>query len=147
MNNIDKALHCFQNGYNCSQAIFSTYSEQLGLPQDLALKISCPFGAGMGRTAETCGAVTGAYLLIGLKHGKYLPEDTVSKENSYALVNEFNRRFLEHHGSLLCKELLHNDMKNPEELAYIQEHALWDTVCPHFISTSAILVEELLELS
>jgi C_GCAxxG_C_C family probable redox protein len=146
MNKVEHALGCFQNGFNCSQAIFSTYSDQLGLDKETALKISCPFGGGMGRMSGTCGAVTGAYMLIGLKYGKYLPEDNDSKEKSYALVKEFTEKFNTIHGSISCKDLLKKDMKNPEDLNYIKENGLWDKLCPIFISDAAQLIEELLEL-
>jgi C_GCAxxG_C_C family probable redox protein len=146
MSKVENAVHIFRNGFNCSQAVFSAYSEQLGLNQETALKIACPFGAGIGRTAETCGAVTGAYMLIGLKYGKSKPEDNEAKEKSYALVKEFNEKFKELHGSILCKELLNYDMKNPEDLRQIKEEGLWDTLCPVFVRDSARIIEKLLEL-
>lgn len=146
MSKVENAVQCFSNGFNCSQAIFSTYSKQLGLDEETALKIACPFGAGMGRMSETCGAVTGAYMLIGLKHGKFLSEDNEAKEKSYALVQEFNEKFNAIHGSIQCKDLLQYDMKNPEDLLAIKEKGLWDKLCPIFIRDAAILIEDLLEL-
>lgn len=146
MSKAENAVKIFSNSFNCSQAVFAAYSEQLGLDQETALKIACPFGAGMGRMAETCGAVTGAYMLIGLKYGKYKPEDNEAKEKSYVLLKEFNEKFKELHGSILCKELLNYDMKNPEDLRQIKEKGLWDTYCPVFVRDSAGIIEELLEL-
>ena len=55
---VNEAVDCFNNGFNCSQAILSTYCEQFGLDKITALKLSCGLGAGMGRLGETCGAVT-----------------------------------------------------------------------------------------
>ena len=68
MNNskVNDAVACFNNGFNCAQAIFTAYCDELGLDEETALKIACGFGAGMGRLQETCGAVSGAYLAIGL---------------------------------------------------------------------------------
>ncbi|WP_242975830.1 C-GCAxxG-C-C family protein [Desulfosporosinus sp. FKB] len=66
----DIAVDCFLSGFNCAQAVFSTYSNDLGLTMEMAKKIACGFGAGMGYIGETCGAVTGALMLIGLKYGK-----------------------------------------------------------------------------
>ena len=146
MSKAEAAVHIFNQGFNCSQALLSTYGEQLGLNKETALKIACPFGAGMGRMSETCGAVTGAYMLIGLKHGKYLAEDDESKEKSYALVNEFNEKFNSLHGSILCKDLLKYDMKKPEDMAAIKEQGLWQKLCPIFIRDAAQVIEELLDL-
>lgn len=146
MSTVDNAVQCFSNGFNCSQAILSAYCEQLGLDKETALKIACPFGAGMGRMSETCGAVSGAFMLIGLKYGKYLPEDNEAKEKSYALVKEFTEKFNSIHGSINCRDLLKYDMKNPEDLQAIKEKGLWDKVCPMFIRDTAHIIEELLEL-
>lgn len=146
MSKAENAVQCFNNGFNCSQAIFSTYCEQLGLDKETALKIACPFGGGMGRMSKTCGAVTGAYMLIGLKYGKYLPDDEAAKDKSYALVKEFTNRFEAIHGSICCRDLLEYDMNDPEELQYIKENGLWNTLCPGFIRNSAEIIEELLGL-
>jgi C_GCAxxG_C_C family probable redox protein len=146
MSKVENAVQCFNNGFNCSQAIFSTYSEQLGLEKETALKIACPFGSGMGRMGETCGAVTGAYMLIGLKYGKYLPEDNEAKEKSFQLLKEFTDKFNEIHGSIICRDLLKYDMRTEEGLTYIKEHGLWDSLCPIFIRDAAQIIEEMLEL-
>jgi C_GCAxxG_C_C family probable redox protein len=61
----EQAADTFKNGFNCAQAVFATYAEEFGIDRTEALKISCGFGAGMGRRQEVCGAVSGAILLIG----------------------------------------------------------------------------------
>lgn len=146
MSKVENAVQCFSNGFNCSQAVFSTYCDQLGLDRETALKIACPFGAGMGRMAETCGAVTGAYMLIGLQQGKYRSDDNAAKEKSYDLVTEFSEKFKAIHGSICCKDLLNSDLSTPEGLKYIKDNGLWDSLCPVFIKDSALIIEELLDL-
>jgi C_GCAxxG_C_C family probable redox protein len=146
MSKAENAVQCFGNGFNCSQAIFSTYCEQFGLDPVTALKVATPFGSGIARTAQTCGAVTGALMLIGLKYGKYLPEDNDSKEKCFQLAMEFTDRFKAIHGSAICCDLLKSDLSTPEGLQYIKDNNLWDTLCPVFIRDAAKLVEELLEL-
>ncbi len=143
----DEAIKCFNAGFNCSQAVLSTYCERLGLSKETALKIACPFGGGMARTGETCGAVTGAYMLIGLKEGKYLPEDGGAKENTYRLVHEFNDRFKEIYGSLLCKDILSCDISTEKGMKFAEEHNLYKTLCPGFIRDASIIIEDLLELN
>ena len=93
MNKVERAVSCFKTGFSCSQALLSTYGTQFGLTRETALKISGAFGGGMGRRGETCGAVTGAFMLIGLKHGMTSVDDAVAKEETYRLVNEFVARF------------------------------------------------------
>ena len=89
MNKADCAVSYFEEGFSCSQAVFSTYGPQLGLDRECALKIAGTFGGGMGRMGETCGAVTGAFMVIGLKYGNSKVEDNPSKEKAYSRVRGF----------------------------------------------------------
>jgi C_GCAxxG_C_C family probable redox protein len=145
MSKADSAVACF-GSFNCSQAVFSTYCEDLGLEREKALKIACGFGGGMGHLGLTCGAVTGAFMLIGLKYGKYLPDDVAAKERTYALVKEFSERFKSLHGSICCNELLGCDMNTPEGEKYARDNGLWRSLCPQYVSDAATIVEDLLEL-
>ncbi|MGA2258902.1 MAG: C-GCAxxG-C-C family protein [Thermoguttaceae bacterium] len=73
MSRIESGLSRFAESFNCSQAVLSAYAGQLGLDEETAAKIASGFGGGMGRMADTCGAVTGAYMVLGLKSGQILP--------------------------------------------------------------------------
>lgn len=138
------AEQCFLSGFNCAQAVFSTYCNELGLDRDTALKIATGFGAGMSYIGETCGAVTGAFMLIGLKYGKIKVDDNVSKEKTYALVQEYTKKFFELHGSVKCKELLGYDISIPEEFQKARENQLFTTVCADLVRNSSKIVEEIL---
>jgi C_GCAxxG_C_C family probable redox protein len=70
MTKSDDALASFRSGFTCSSAVFSTFSAELGLDTEAAKKISCGFGAGISKTGNICGAVSGAIMVIGLKFGK-----------------------------------------------------------------------------
>ena len=65
MNNPERAVALFKEGFNCSQAVLAAYGEQFELKQELALRVAGAFGGGMGRMGETCGAVTGAIMVRG----------------------------------------------------------------------------------
>lgn len=146
MNKVECSEQCFLSGFNCAQAVFSTYSGELGLDPELALKIAGSFGGGMGLIGETCGAVTGAIMLIGLKYGKVRVDDTAAKEKTYALVQEYKRQFVELNGSVRCKELLGYDISIPEEMSTAGEKNLFKTLCPKLVKDSAEIVEKLLDL-
>jgi len=81
MKRVEAAADCFEKGFNCAQAILSTYGTELGIEREHALRVAGPFGVGMGRMGNTCGAVTGAYMVIGLKHGAARAEKTGSQRN------------------------------------------------------------------
>jgi len=46
MNKVEKSQEYFKNGFNCSQAVFTTFATELGLSEELALKVSTQFGGG-----------------------------------------------------------------------------------------------------
>ena len=100
MSRAEEAKKQFEKGFLCAPVVFSTYSEQLGLEKALALKIACGFGAGIGRMGRTCGAVTGAVMVIGLKHGQVNLADVESREKTFKLAKEFIDRFTALHGSI-----------------------------------------------
>jgi len=140
----EQAVACFKSDFSCSQAVFSTYAEQLGLDKQVALKISCAFGGGMARRAETCGAVTGALMVIGLKHGKARPDDNDAKDRTYALAGEFVERFKARHSSIVCRELLGCDIGTSEGKQTFDENKYEETRCSKFVADAATILEEIL---
>ena len=68
MSKVKDAVSAFESGFNCSQAIVRTYGPDYGLSALDAIRVSCGFGGGM-RRADTCGAVTGALMVLGLRFG------------------------------------------------------------------------------
>ena len=140
MKNSDLAVSRFREGLSCSQAILSTYGQELGVDKATALKISAPFGGGMARMGETCGAVTGAFMVIGLKYA----EGKESKEKLYGLVNKFVEKFKSKNGSILCKELLGYNIGAPEGMKTVKEKGLISTLCPKLVKDAAEILEEIL---
>jgi C_GCAxxG_C_C family probable redox protein len=141
----EEAVNCFLNSFNCAQAVFSTYSREHGLDRHTALKIATSFGGGMGHIGETCGAVTGAFMLIGLKHGKTDADDNAAKEKTYCLVREFAEKFKELHGSLNCTDLIGCDLTTHEGIQDALNRNLFRTVCCKYVRDSAQIVEKLLK--
>jgi C_GCAxxG_C_C family probable redox protein len=144
MNRTDTAVAVFSEGFSCSQAVFSAFSEELGLDRAAALKISTAFGGGMASMGLTCGAVTGALMVIGLKNGRTEAIDAAAKEKTYELAKEFVRRFSERHGFIVCRELLGVDISTPEGKERASEQGLFSTLCPRFVADAAEILEEII---
>jgi C_GCAxxG_C_C family probable redox protein len=140
------ALARFREGYNCSQSVLSAYAEDLGLPLDAAFRLAAPFGGGIGRQGEVCGAATGALLALGLRHGSATP-DPKAKEHATVVAAEFVRRFEARTGALRCRELLQADMTTPEGLADARDRKLFTTLCPAFVQAATEIAAELLHTS
>ena len=140
----DRAHGLFRQGFNCSQAVLAAYAPGLGLERDKAFRLAQSFGAGMARLGETCGAVTGALMVIGLKYGKVRAKDDASKEKTYRLVREFMDRFRAKHGSLRCRTLLGHDIGSIRGMKRIKQKGLHDSLCPKFIRTATGILEDTL---
>jgi C_GCAxxG_C_C family probable redox protein len=132
----------FSESFNCAQAVFSAFAARYGLDGNTALKIASPFGGGMARRGEVCGAVTGALLALGLKEGAELP---AGKDHIYQLAGEFLRLFQERHGSLLCRDLIGCDISTPSGHQQAAEKRVFVTICPGLVREAAQMAESLLE--
>jgi len=140
----EQALALHDRGANCAQAVLGAFSENLGLDRESAMRVATGFGGGMGRLAGTCGAVTGAFMSLGLARGMRQPEEAQAKEAVYALVREFARRFAGMHGSLACRDLLGEDIGTPEGMRRAKEGNLFATLCTGYIRDAVRIVEETL---
>jgi len=145
MSRIKIAEERFLNGFNCAQAIFTTYSEELGLTKEVASKIACAFGGGLASSGYVCGAVSGALMIIGLKYASPDAKEKESRKIVYAKAREFIKKFIERNGSIICKELLNCDISTPEGRKFAEEKKLFKKVCPKFIKDAAQILEELLK--
>ena len=137
------SVEIFDKGFNCAQAVLCSHCEEYGLSSDMAKRISCGFGAGMGYNAEACGAVTGALMLIGLKNGKYLESDNESKEKTYNLVKEFIENFKKEYGTINCKDLIKYDLGKENDLIKARSSGVFNELCPRLVKRSVELTEEI----
>ena len=126
---------------NCAQSVIDAFSEELDLKESSALKLALGFGGGMGHTGGTCGAVTAAYMVLGLKQdfNPYNPKQ--NRDKVYALVQEFNRRFCQIHGSINCTQLLNCDLSTPAGLMAAKDRGLTAKLCPQFVKDAVEIVE------
>ncbi len=142
MDKTEIASELFLNGFNCAQAVFATFAEDYGLSRETALKIADPLGGGV-RCGEVCGAVTGAALVIGLKHGHTDPDDLASKECCIGEIQEFRNRFLSYNGNLVCRDILGVDICEPKGRKFAHDHNLFHTVCVDMVTSAAEILEDM----
>ena len=96
----------------------------------------------MARLGKTCGAVTGALMAIGLKHGATTPE---GKDEVYRVTQEFIRRFEEKNGSLICHDLIGFDILTPEDRALAQQAGVFENICPRLVRDGVEIVAALVK--
>ena len=134
----DEALELFGTGIDCSQVVFSEFATQMGMDRETALKVAAGFGGGMWE-GETCGAVAGGLMAIGLKYGHV---DEKNKEVMMAKSMEFKRKFAARNGSCICRELL--GLKIPEDMEQILAENKFATVCNNAVASACEIVAEIL---
>lgn len=133
----------FEQGYNCAQAVAGAFAPLIGLPLETVVKFASPFGGGIGRMREVCGAVSGMYMVLGWLYGYDDPAATEEKKNLYADVQELAEKFRQKNGSIICRELLGlrqgADDPKPAERTPAYYH---DRRCGDMVETAATILGE-----
>ena len=141
MTKTDYGADIFLKGFNCAQAVFSSFSEDYGLDTVNACKIAGGLGSG-ARAAELCGAVSGAVLVIGLKYGQGTAAEADMKLKCDAETENFMCRFRAANGNIICRNLLECDITTTEGQENAVTKGLFTTKCKDLVvSAIGILVD------
>lgn len=106
MENIkEKALKLHSQGYNCCQSVCLAYADKLDIDENVLFKISEGFGAGMGNTQGSCGALSAAVMIAGLYKSGGKDAERLTKGKTYRLVSQINNEFINRVGAMLCKDI------------------------------------------
>jgi C_GCAxxG_C_C family probable redox protein len=139
----DEAVEAFRRGLSCSQAILSVYGRDLGVDHETAVKIASAFGAGVAKTGEICGAVSGALMVIGLSQRPEDIHDATSREKVYAKARKFLEEFTARNGSVNCTELVGYDLSDPKQFAEAREKKVFATRCSKLVREAGEILEGL----
>ena len=132
----------FAQGLNCAQAVLSAFAAQTGLSEETALRLASPFGGGIARQGQVCGALTGALMALGLQRGNSTAQ---GKDETYRISEEFVRAFQQKHGAILCRELIEYDLSTPEGLQAAREGKVFASVCPALVNGATEMLAEFLK--
>jgi C_GCAxxG_C_C family probable redox protein len=137
---IDKAQSLFDEGYACSQSVLLAFAGEFNLDERTAKLMASTFGGGMGRLRQKCGAVTGGFMVLGLKYGNEIPNDLDTKLNAYKKVRELNHQVEEIHGTSNCFGLL----KKHATEADVEARKHHKIICRKVVADVAGLVYEMI---
>ena len=127
--------------YNCSQTVFAYFASDLGLDEQIAIKIATPFERGMFKS-QTCGALTAAYMALGLKYGSNNLDQKLRLEE---MVHKLDEEFEQRNKNKECINLLGLDINTEEGMKEALENDLLTSVCGACISSSIEITEEIME--
>jgi C_GCAxxG_C_C family probable redox protein len=140
----ETALLAFNSGLNCAQSVMSAYLEELNIDRLTALSVTCGFGGGMGRLQKTCGAVTGAFMVLSMHHCMAGHDPETKKDRTYTAIQSFHDSFLVLHGTSECGELIPYDLKIPEGRQKMSDEGIYEKVCAGCIADSITILDSLL---
>lgn len=143
MTETEKAVQLFQN-FNCAQSVLAACGPNYGLSEQLCLNVAAPFGGGMGRRGEVCGAVTAALMILGIRHGQKMAVKPAETPDALvrAQTNTFMEAFKERHGSFLCRELTGCNMLTDAGMDQFKSRDLKHTLCPKLVTSAIELLTE-----
>ena len=141
MNHVEKASKMFYDGYNCAQAVAVAFCDVTGLDEKTTAKMISPFGGGMGRLREVCGAVSGMLFVLGCLYGYDESTNDEAKKQTYQQVQELAKAFQAQNGSIICREILKNPPTDPNPFPRTEEYYA-TRPCVRMVATAAKLMDD-----
>ncbi len=141
--NQEQIKELFMQGIDCSQVVAGEFAEKTGMSKKQLRKMSACFGGGM-MCGETCGAVTGALMVIGLVYGHDKEGDMAQKEIMTAKVAEFKKLLAEKYPSFMCRDMLGHDVSQPGEFEKVLEEGTMFSFCPALVEDTIQILEKIL---
>ncbi len=142
--NPGEAMTLFTGGLSCSEAIVTHYAPLYGQDPLPLRKAACALAGGLCGQGQTCGAVLGALMIIGVALAPEDPKDKDAKGPAIIAASQFMELFQATHGSCKCKDLLGRDISTPEGIKAVREDGTFARVCPPLVVTAAELLDDIL---
>lgn len=139
---IKRAMDYVDDGFLCVEAILKTLADLKGVESDYIPGIASGLAAGVARTSQICGAVSGAILGLGLWFGRNEPITTERRPYWYSRV--FIERWLKTLPSINCSMLLGVDLDQPEEYMVFNLENMWENKCKRYIREAVGLAYDIL---
>ncbi len=141
----ERAQELFLSGYNCAQATAGAFADLVDLPFDTLMKMTSAFGGGMGRLREVCGAMSGISTVLGLVRGYDRAEDADGKKALYAFVQRAAAMFREQNGSIICRDLVGQNVPHGGEPTARTADFYKKRPCVELVGSAAEILEKILE--
>ncbi|MHA2356929.1 MAG: C-GCAxxG-C-C family protein [Candidatus Thorarchaeota archaeon] len=130
---IDSTLARFKSDYNCAQSVLISFLEHKGLLFEEAVHLSAGLGGGVALQGNTCGAVTGGVLAIGMLMGQTISNVGESKYETYKVAMRFLKRFKSKFSTQMCNDLVGLDMADPKQLQTALDKGHFQKTCPKYV--------------
>ena len=146
MTRAEKAIELFENGANCAQAVFGAFADLMNFDEKAAFRLSAPFGGGLGRQREVCGAVSGMCMVAGMLYGYDDLHDDQVKGEHYRLIQELCNAFRAQYGTIICRELLQTKKVSTAPVPTPRTEEYYRTrPCARQVGTAAEIIERYIQ--
>ena len=144
MDHVTLAGDLFLEGFNCAQAVAVAFTDVTGMDKKQAAMLAAPFGGGMGRMREVCGAVSSMLMVASMLYGYDDEKDDKTKKELYKIVQNMAAQFREAKGSIICRELLKNPPSDPNPSPRTAEYYK-QRPCARLVVLAAQILDEYIE--
>ncbi len=138
----ERARENFLKGYNCAQAVLLAFADEVGMDEETLARLAAPFGGGMGRLREVCGAVSGMLMADGFLNGYSDPKATTEKKETYARVQMLAARFREEFGSIICREIVQEQVDSGVTPTERTPEFYKKRPCAEYVALAAKILDE-----
>jgi len=138
----EKAIAVENKAYNCAQKVFGAFCEQYDVSTNQALRATSSLGGGL-RAGESCGALVGALLVVGLKYGTADINEIEQRSLCDEKSRELSAKFKAMNKYITCRDILGMDTSVGDNRTKAKEMGLFDDVCPKIIKNIIELLEEM----
>lgn len=142
----ETALTLFHSGYNCAQSVLLAYADIFKHDREKLEALSLGFGGGMGRLQRTCGAVTGAFMVISLHTANTTSDHDECSERVRESIQDFHQRFIARHGNSDCRDLLGYDINTDAGRKRIEKERQKEKVCVPCVESAIAILNDLLNI-
>lgn len=125
----EKIRACLIKSRNCAQTSFAILQEQFDLDGDTVLKALTAF-PGIALRCETCGAVTGSLMALGLIFGREELDDEKGFQRAVIIARTFCQRFENELGSTMCGDIQKSKFGQKFDLLDPEQIAVWEAANP-----------------
>lgn len=145
-----KADLYMQQSHHCAQSSFMALSDQFGLSGEQIFKALTPM-PGIAERGETCGAVTGPLMAMGLIYGRDLHhmDDWDTYQSSLIPTGHFCDQFEKEFGTTLCHQVQEGKfgrcyrLTHPAELQEFQNAGATDK-CSEVVRSAVHMAAEII---
>ena len=139
---------CLLKSRNCAQTSFAVLQEKFDLDGDTVLKALTAF-PGIALRCETCGAVTGGLMALGLIFGREELDDEKGFQRAVVIARTFCQRFEKELGSTMCGNIQESKFGRKFDLLEPEHLAAWEVAnpidkCSVVVSTGVRIAAEII---